>query len=206
MTGVANPKRLPRAVREQQMLDAAVRVFADRGYHGASMDEVAELAGVSKPMVYLYLGSKEDLFGACIRREAARLMERITSAVHDAATIECRLVSGFEAFFGYVAEHKDSWNVLYHRARALGPPFADEVDRARHDIIDAVTGLVDQRGASAGEAGALSHALVGAADALAEWASRTGEPATVTTARLMNLVWIGIERQIDGASWRPASS
>ncbi|MFI6286758.1 helix-turn-helix domain-containing protein [Streptomyces sp. NPDC051018] len=77
----AKSKRLPRAVREQQMLDAAVRTFGRRGYRAASMDEIAELAGVSKPLVYLYLNSKEELFTACIRREAAALL----AAVRDAA-------------------------------------------------------------------------------------------------------------------------
>src|SRR5213078_1749466 len=77
-------RRLPRAVREQQMLDAAVAVFSRRGFHAASMDEIAEAAGVSKPMLYFYLGSKEELFGACIRREA----DRLTTAVAGAVSIE----------------------------------------------------------------------------------------------------------------------
>lgn len=68
--GAGKTKRMPRAVREQQMLDAAVSVFGRRGYMAASMDEIAELAGVSKPLVYLYLNSKDDLFSACVDREA----------------------------------------------------------------------------------------------------------------------------------------
>ncbi len=65
----ASIKRLPRAVREQQMLDAAVKVFARRGFHAASMDEIAEVAGISKPMVYAYLGTKDDSsWPACAAR------------------------------------------------------------------------------------------------------------------------------------------
>jgi len=71
-------KRLPREIREQQVLDAAVRVFSQHGFHTASMDEIAEVAGVSKPMVYAYLGTKEELFIACLRREAARLEDRLS--------------------------------------------------------------------------------------------------------------------------------
>ncbi len=196
-------KRLPRAVREQQMLDAAVQVFSRRGYHAASMDEIAEIAGVSKPMVYLYLGSKEELFVECIRREASRLVERVTGAVGDATTLEERLAFGFEAFFSYVREESDSWAVLYHQARTLGPPFADEVDAARRGIIEAVTGLVRRRGRAADRDGeALAYALVGAADALAEWAADVPrESARATTARLMNLMWVGIERQARGDHW-----
>lgn len=62
------------------MLDAAVKVFSRRGYHAASMDEIAEDAGISKPMVYAYLGSKEQLFIACLHREGNRLLEAIVEA------------------------------------------------------------------------------------------------------------------------------
>lgn len=62
------------------MLDAAVKVFSRRGYHAASMDEIAEDAGISKPMVYAYLGSKEQLFIACLHREGTRLLEAIVEA------------------------------------------------------------------------------------------------------------------------------
>ena len=78
-------KRMPRAVREQQMMDAAVRTFAQRGYRAASMDEIAELAGVSKPLVYLYLNSKEELFTACIRRESKALVEAIERELQPSA-------------------------------------------------------------------------------------------------------------------------
>ncbi len=60
LTSVPAFKRLPRAVRERQMLDSAVRVFSRRGYHAASMDEIAEDAGISKPMVYAYLAPRKS--------------------------------------------------------------------------------------------------------------------------------------------------
>src|SRR3954453_18045737 len=92
-------KRMPRAVREQQMLDAAVKTFGQRGYMAASMDEIAEPAGVSKPLVYLYLNSKEDLFSACIRREAAALTEAVRSGVRPGTSADRRLWEGLQAFF-----------------------------------------------------------------------------------------------------------
>ncbi len=74
-------KRLPREVRERQILDAAVTVFSQHGYHDASMDEISEVAGISKPMIYAYLGAKEDLFAACIHREATLLLEAIVGGI-----------------------------------------------------------------------------------------------------------------------------
>ena len=96
MGGATRSKRVPRVVREQQMLDAAVRAFARRGYQHASMDDIAELAGVSKPLVYLYLNSKEELFAACLRREAASLVAAVRGAVERGAPPDRQLWSGAE--------------------------------------------------------------------------------------------------------------
>src|ERR1700746_3846622 len=70
-------KRLPRAVREQQMLDGAGQMVSRNGYHETSMDAIAAEAQISKPMLYLYYGSKEDLFGACLDRELNRFIDTV---------------------------------------------------------------------------------------------------------------------------------
>ena len=123
-------KRLPRAVREQQMLDAAVKVFSRRGFHAASMDEIAEDAGISKPMVYAYLGTKEELFVACLHREGTRMMEAIAGAAAPDLPADERLWRGLRAFFGFVGAHRDGWAVLYRQARGE-QPFAGELATMR---------------------------------------------------------------------------
>jgi AcrR family transcriptional regulator len=197
------------------MLDAAVQVFSAHGYHGASMDEVAELAGVSKPLLYLYLGSKEKIFSACIAREADRLVDTIGAAVRaEAADPGERLWLGLTAFFTFVADHRASWTVLYQQGRALSGAVAEQLGRVRGEIIATVTELVLQsipaRGGHDGgygggyatqrrDAAAIAHAVVGAADAMAEWALTTpGEEPTATARRLMNLLWVGMERNAAG--------
>lgn len=109
-------RRLPREEREQQIMDCAIQVFAQRGYSAASVDEIAELAGVSKPLVYLYLESKEGLFLACLRREERRLVAAFQDAATEVGTSELRLWEGLRAFFGFVADHRDSWAVLHRQA------------------------------------------------------------------------------------------
>jgi AcrR family transcriptional regulator len=74
--------QVPRAVREQQLLELAEELFAERGYAGASMDELARRAGVTKPVVYELFGNKEGLFGACVDRSIERLSTEIAAAVH----------------------------------------------------------------------------------------------------------------------------
>ncbi len=224
VTAAPKTKRMPRAQREQQMLDAAVRVFSRCGYHAASMDEIAEASDVSKPMLYLYLGSKESLFAACIRREADRLIAAVAQAAEPGLETGEQLRRGLTAFFGFVAEHRESWIVLYQQARAQGEPIVEEVAAARRQVVDAVTALVRRaarasvphaRGDGTGEAGgdaasrrdrgeaaAMAQAIVGAADALAGWVLETGpEPPEETARRLMSVIWIGLEPRLHGARY-----
>jgi len=199
------PKRVPRAVREQQMLDAAVAEFGRHGFHAASMDDIAARAGVSKPMVYAYFGAKEDLFVACLHREATRLMQSIVDVVDAGLSADEQLWQGMRAFFGFVAENRDGWTVLYRQAQG---PFAAEHARMRARMVDVVSGLlanaVESRGRHARPAdlSALTYALVGASESLADWLVDNREtPPDAVAARLMNIVWLGAAAMLDGATW-----
>ncbi|MBL1081634.1 TetR/AcrR family transcriptional regulator [Streptomyces actinomycinicus] len=210
--GAVKTKRMPRAVREQQMLDAAVRIFGQRGYMAASMDEIAELAGVSKPLVYLYLNSKEDLFIACIRREATALTEAVRAGVRPGLPADRQLWDGLQAFFAHTAEHPDGWSVLHLQARTHGEPFAAEVAAMRAEIVAFVTRLVAVAARAAhrdpdlpeGEVAGLAEALVGAAESLAAWANVTpGVTARQAAATLMNFAWSGLGNLLSGHVWTP---
>lgn len=214
--GAAKAKRMPRAVREQQMMDAAVRCFGRRGYQAASMDEIAELAGVSKPLIYLYLNSKEDLFTACIRREAEALLAAVATAVDSRLPADEQLWAGLLAFFTHTAENPDGWAVLNRQARTHGEPFAGEVARMRGEIVAYVTTVI---GAAAQEThretdrdpelagrdvAGLSQALVGAAESLAGWANETpGMTAWEAAATLMNFSWAGLGNLMRSERWSP---
>src|SRR6059058_3995935 len=84
----ARRRRMPRADREEQMLKAATRIFARRGYQDASMDDIAASCGVTKPMLYAYFDSKEGLLLACLDEGDKRLRAAISEAVEDAAGAE----------------------------------------------------------------------------------------------------------------------
>lgn len=210
--GAVKTKRMPRAVREQQMLDAAVRTFGRRGYMAASMDEIAELAGVSKPLVYLYLNSKEDLFSACIRREAEALAEAVRAGVRTDAPADRQLWEGLRAFFTHTARHPDGWAVLHLQARTHGEPFASEVAAMRAEIVAFVTRLIAVTARDAHgdpdlperEVAGLAEALVGAAESLAAWANTTaGVTARQAASTLMNFAWAGLGNLMEGRVWSP---
>jgi AcrR family transcriptional regulator len=208
--GAVKNKRMPRAVREQQMLDAAVRTFGQRGYRAASMDEIADLAGVSKPLVYLYLNSKEDLFTACIRREAAALTAAVRAGVEPGLPADRQLWEGLQAFFTHTAQNPDGWAVLHLQARTHGEPFAAEVSAMREEIVVFVTQLIVVAAREAHrdpslperEVAGLAEALVGAAESLAAWANATpGVSARQAAATLMNFAWAGLGALMQGKPW-----
>ncbi|MEO9220223.1 MAG: TetR/AcrR family transcriptional regulator [Mycobacteriaceae bacterium] len=188
-------KRLPRAVREQQMLDAAVTVFAQRGFHGASMDDIADAAGISKPMLYLYLGSKEQLFGACIDREAVRFLDAVTSGVRPELPPREQVANGVNSVFTFAAAHRDVWLVLYRQARLL-PPFDQQVVAVHRQATRAVSQLL-QRSAwgnhPAAHFDSLAVALVGAGEALIDRMLDEPDPEPeLSAAVLIDFAWHGL--------------
>jgi len=204
----ARVKRLPREVRERQILDAAVRVFSEHGYHNASMDEISEVAGVSKPMIYAYLGHKEDLFAACIRREATLLVEAIAGGVRAEAPPDMQLWHGLRAFFRFVGEQRESWRVLHRQATSQGGPFSEELMGMRGRAINLVDALLVRSATSHGvptkSTEAMAVALVGAGESLADWwLDHPDVPEKTVASWLMNLVWMGLGDLVDGTSWVP---
>ncbi len=181
--------------------------FARAGFAAASMDEIAAAAGISKPMVYAYLGAKDDLFVACLHREGTRVMEAIVGVVVPDLSPQEQLWRGLNAFFGYVGAHRDGWCVLYRQARGR-EPFAAEVARMRVRLVEVVTGLLTRAVATTGtrhrevDVTAIAYALVGAGESMADWAVDHPEPAEVTASRLMGCVWLGAAELLAGATWR----
>lgn len=216
MTASEQPRvrRLPRAVRERQILDAAVAVFSHRGYHAASMDEVSDVAGISKPMVYAYLGSKEELFATCIRREAERMMTALAEAIQPDINPDEQLWQGLRAFFEFIGGNRDSWLVLHRQASTQGGPFVQELTAMRGRTIQLIGALLARAAAEESlaewqveETDAVAAALVGAGESLADWwFDHPDETPKAMASRLMNVVWMGLGSVMTGNFWHPHSS
>ena len=192
---VSGTKRLPRAVREQQMLDAAVTVFASSGFHGASMDVIADKARISKPMLYVYLGPKEQLFEACIQREAVRFLDAVTSGVRPELPPREQVADGINSVFAFAGEHRDIWLVLYRQARLL-PPFDQQAMVIHRRAVGAVSQLL-QRSAwgrhPAEHFDSLAVALVGAGEALIDRMLDQPDPDPRAAADLLIVfAWHGL--------------
>jgi AcrR family transcriptional regulator len=187
-------KRLPRAVREQQMLDAAVQMFSVNGYHETSMDTIAAAAQISKPMLYLYYGSKEELFGACLNREMARFIDSVRADIDFTQSPKDLLRNTIGSFLRFIDENRASWIVMYTQA-VSSQAFAQTVREGREDFIDLVAGLVRAGSRTArpdAENEMRAVALVGAGEAMANRLS-TGDIDVDQAAELMiNLFWHGL--------------
>ena len=164
---------MPRSAREQLILRVAGQVFAEGGYERASMDRIAGLAGVSKPMLYAYFGSKEGLYVAYIERTGGELVQRLVNADRtDGATGRLRAV--INEFLTFVNEHSDGWTVLFRELNTRRP-LAEQVAQLRAQVVDEVRRMLEAEGeatwaglkppASEG----VAEAIVGAGEALANW-------------------------------------
>jgi AcrR family transcriptional regulator len=105
--------RVPRALRERQLVELGEELFAERGFAKASMDELARRAGVTKPVIYELFGSKEGLFEACLEGLAMRLAGSIAEAARAADDPEGRLRAGGRAFLRFAAENRVAYELLY---------------------------------------------------------------------------------------------
>jgi AcrR family transcriptional regulator len=164
---------MPRSLREQLILQVAGQVFADGGYNGASMDRIAELAGVSKPMLYAYFGSKEGLYLAYIERTGGELVQRLVRA-DERVGPPGRLQSVINEFLAFVEEHGDGWTVLF-RELNTSRPLAEQVSQLRAEIVDQVRRMLeggggpDAAGLAPPASEGVAEAIVGAGEALANW-------------------------------------
>jgi AcrR family transcriptional regulator len=183
--------RLPRAEREQQLLDIAHARFAAHGYGAVTMEDVAAEAGVTKPLLYAYFGNKERLYLACMERAGDALLATIGATVADADGPADTLRRGIRAFFAFVDEDRDAWRVLFDETLPAG----GEIARRTGEYRERLVGLVAQallnrlparrRAWHATEIEALSHALLGAAEALGRWWLRTGALSAAGAAELL---------------------
>lgn len=193
--GAGGTKRLPRAVREQQMLDAAVQMFSANGYHETSMDAIAAQADISKPMLYLYYGSKEELFAACLGRELSRFVETIRADIDLKQSPHELLRRTILSVLHYIDANRASWIVLYTQATS-SQAFAHTIRDGREKIIDLVARLLEtgtRNPEPDNDFHMMAVALVGAGEAVATRVSVGDADVDEAAELLINLFWRGLK-------------
>jgi AcrR family transcriptional regulator len=209
----APPKRrLTAEERRTAILDSALAVFSERGYHSASIDDIAGEAGVSKALIYEHFASKQELHADLIARNARELTQRVAGALSgvEVESTSERLATGLEAFFAFVEERRDAWRMLFRDA--ADPESSAVLDRMVEQVTAEVTVLISQdpgarelaRMGDERSLRLLAEMLVGGAQSMANW--WTDHPEA-TRARLveiaMDFAWLGLERLSRGERWSP---
>jgi AcrR family transcriptional regulator len=192
--------RLPATERREQILACALEVFARSGFHGASMNDVADAAGVTKPVLYQHFDSKQELFVALLDAVGHRMHSAITAATAVESDGRSQTVAGFRAYFRWVAEDHDGFRLLFGGAARHEDAFSDRVRRITSDVATAIVPLIavdmpeEHRRT-------VAHGIVG----LAEGASRRlidhgddFDPDVIATV-VAGLAWAGL-RSIDQSS------
>jgi len=194
------PKRLPADRRREQLLDVALTVFAERGFNAATMDDIAERAGVTKPLLYQHFDSKRALYLELVDSVARTMLEAIEKAVAAAEGPRQQVESGFAAYFQVVVTHADAFNLLFGSDVPNDPELSSAVRRVEDSIAEYVDVLIDA-GLAEDHRRLLAYAVVG----MAEGASRhflagrdpqAGDPheseATRLARRLGDMAWAGL--------------
>jgi AcrR family transcriptional regulator len=156
--------RLPAEERRRQLLDVALDIFAERGFHSTSMDDVALAAGVTKPVLYQHFPSKRALYRELLDEVDAQLVGHLVEATAGAASLRERVEAGFAAYFRFVAENRAGFRLLFGASVRNDAEFAVIAERAIDRIAALIADLIEIE-APAGHRRVLAHAIVGMAEA-----------------------------------------
>jgi AcrR family transcriptional regulator len=194
--------RVPRELRRRQVLAVAEQLFVERGYAATSMDDVAAGAGVTKPIVYDLVGSKDQVFEACMARAADALAASVAEAVLAAEGDDAaRLRAGALAWFRFIGERRALWDALLASDDAPASAAIEAIRTRQDDFVAAQLAAgarAEGRAVDDELVGAVASAMNGAFEALGRWWSRHPEHGADELADLYTaLVLPGLEGLLD---------
>lgn len=195
--------------RRAAILEAALEVFSERGFHEASLEDVAARGGVSKALIYEHFASKRELERALLETHVHELLGRVTTAIAAAEGEEARLRDGVDAFLGFVAERPVAWRLLF---RNVGDPDIAEAFAALQGQVTATIAQLmvaaapdayraaDPEFVQASEM--MAQQLTGAVQSLANWWDDHPDVGRERVLELaMDFAWVGLERLGTGRRW-----
>lgn len=185
--------RLPASERRDQILDVAIPVFARQGFHGTSMNDIADAAGVTKPVLYQHFDSKRDLYLALVGEVGARMTSAIATAQASATTGRALTETGFQAYFRWVADDHDSFLLLFGSRANRDEESTLAVRRITSEAAAAIEPLiaadidVDHRRT-------LAHGLVGLAEGVSRHLVERGDrfDPDVLGRQVAGMAWAGL--------------
>ena len=198
-------RRLSGDERRRQLSTVALRIFAARGYESATMDEIADAAGVTKPLLYQHFSSKRALYRELVDSVAEELLHSISAATRAACGPREQVENGFEAYFRMVVTHETAFRLLYSRSLPTDPELGAALSRVEDAIAVAIDPLI-AAGLDPAHRRLLAHAVAGMAEGAGRhWIETRGEGPDGSLAapwpgreaqqlgrRIAELAWAGL--------------
>ncbi|MDP4510456.1 TetR/AcrR family transcriptional regulator [Nonomuraea polychroma] len=187
--------RLPRLARRRQLLSAAQEVFVENGYHAAAMDEIADRAGVSKPVLYQHFPGKLELYLALLDLHVDDMVNRVREALASTHENKLRVQATFQAFFDFVSSQGEAFRLVFESDLRNVAPVRQRVERSLQECAEMVSALIQEdTGCTSDEAHLLGVGLVGMAEVSARyWVTTHGSiPKDAAEQLLARLAWRGI--------------
>jgi AcrR family transcriptional regulator len=187
--------RMPRDERRAQLLAAATDVFVNNGYHATVMDDIAEHAGVSKPVLYQHFPGKLELYLALLERHADELVDRLQAAIEETHDNWQRVCDAVGAYFDFVDGNGEAFRLVFESDLRNQPPVQDIVERMYTSCVQAIAqAVVADAGLDADRAWFVAVGVVGASEHGARyWLTHRDElPKEEAVALTAALVWKGL--------------
>ena len=186
---------MSRPARRVQLLGAAQEVFVAQGYHAAAMDDIAERAGVSKPVLYQHFPGKLDLYLALLDHHSDALVDAVKGALYSTNYNKQRVAATMQAYFDFVDSHGGAFRLVFESDLMNEPAVRERVGRATQECAELVSALIaEDAGLPPEESMLLAVGLVGMAQVTARyWVSTAGTiPRNLAAELVANLSWRGI--------------
>ena len=206
-------QRLPAAERRNQLLFVALEKFAASGFHGTSMEEIADAAGVTKPVLYQHFPSKRKLYLELLDMVGSELLELLTSSAEAEKQPFQRVLAGFRAYFRFVGENMSAFQLLFGSGARRTDEFADYVATVEESIAATIGKFIDAD-IDEGHRDLLGYAIVGLAEVAGRrWVSQSSGVAGALkpsdgdrlAIQLADLVWAGL-RGLPGGTAREGAA
>jgi AcrR family transcriptional regulator len=187
--------RLPRRERRAQLLDSALGVFVAQGYHAAAMDDIAERAGVSKPVLYQHFPGKQDLYLALLDAACDEVIDNCRQALAATSDNKTRVAAAMAAFYTYVAGERSAFRLVFESDLTSEPAVREHVERVTSECASMIADVIhDDTGLPAEQSRLLAVSLVGMAQVSARfWVSEDTRLSQAEAIELVSgLAWRGI--------------